>query len=182
MRYDKAFDIHLYVGYNSEGYKIILIIKRGFTMRIGFGCDHAAIDLKNELLAYMESKGYECVDYGTDYDENGEIIKCDYPAKGEEVGRAVVAGDVDYGVLMCGTGIGISIAANKVPGVIAAVCSEPYSAKLTKQHNNANIIAFGARVVGVELAKMILDEFFAAEFEGGRHQRRVDMIREIENR
>ena len=182
MRYDKAFDIHLYVGYNSEGYKIMLIIKRGFTMRIGFGCDHAAIDLKNELLAYMESKGYECVDYGTNYDENGEIIKCDYPAKGEEVGRAVVAGDVDYGVLMCGTGIGISIAANKVPGVIAAVCSEPYSAKLTKQHNNANIIAFGARVVGVELAKMILDEFFAAEFEGGRHQRRVDMIREIENR
>ena len=182
MRYDKAYDIHLYVGYNSEGYKIILIIKRGFTMRIGFGCDHAAIDLKNELLAYMESKGYECVDYGTNYDENGEIIKCDYPAKGEEVGRAVVAGDVDYGVLMCGTGIGISIAANKVPGVIAAVCSEPYSAKLTKQHNNANIIAFGARVVGVELAKMILDEFFAAEFEGGRHQRRVDMIREIENR
>lgn len=182
MRYDKAFDIHLYVGYNSEGYKIILIIKRGFTMRIGFGCDHAAIDLKNELLAYMESKGYECVDYGTNYDENGEIIKCDYPAKGEEVVRAVVAGDVDYGVLMCGTGIGISIAANKVPGVIAAVCSEPYSAKLTKQHNNANIIAFGARVVGVELAKMILDEFFAAEFEGGRHQRRVDMIREIENR
>lgn len=182
MRYDKAFDIHLYVGYNSEGYKIILIIKRGFTMRIGFGCDHAAIDLKNELLAYMESKGYECVDYGTNYDENGEIIKCDYPAKGEEVGRAVVAGDVDYGVLMCGTGIGISLAANKVPGVIAAVCSEPYSAKLTKQHNNANIIAFGARVVGVELAKMILDEFFAAEFEGGRHQRRVDMIREIENR
>lgn len=182
MRYDKAFDIHLYVGYNSEGYKIILIIKRGFTMRIGFGCDHAAIDLKNELLAYMELKGYECVDYGTNYDENGEIIKCDYPAKGEEVGRAVVAGDVDYGVLMCGTGIGISIAANKVPGVIAAVCSEPYSAKLTKQHNNANIIAFGARVVGVELAKMILDEFFAAEFEGGRHQRRVDMIREIENR
>ena len=182
MRYDKAFDIHLDVGYNNEGYKIILIIKRGFTMRIGFGCDHAAIDLKNELLAYMESKGYECVDYGTNYDENGDIIKCDYPAKGEEVGRAVVAGDVDYGVLMCGTGIGISIAANKVPGVIAAVCSEPYSAKLTKQHNNANIIAFGARVVGVELAKMILDEFFAAEFEGGRHQRRVDMIREIENR
>ena len=182
MRYDKAFDIHLYVGYNSEGYKIILIIKRGFTMRIGFGCDHAAIDLKNELLAYMESKGYECVDYGTNYDENGEIIKCDYPAKGEEVGRAVVAGDVDYGVLMCGTGIGISIAANKVPGVIAAVCSEPYSAKLTKHQNNANIIAFGAIVVGVELSKMILDEFFAAEFEGGRHQRRVDMIREIENR
>ena len=116
------------------------------------------------------------------YDENGEIIKCDYPAKGEEVGRAVVNGDVDYGVLMCGTGIGISIAANKVPGVIAAVCSEPYSAKLTKQHNNANIIAFGARVVGSELAKMITEAWLDAEFEGGRHERRVQMLMDIENR
>lgn len=151
-------------------------------MKIGFGCDHAAIDLKDELIQYMTEKGYDCVDYGTNYDEDGEIIKCDYPVKGEEVGRAVVSKEVDYGVLICGTGIGISISANKVPGVIAAVCSEPYSARLTKQHNNANIIAFGARVVGVELAKMILDEFFGAEFEGGRHQRRVDMIREIEKR
>ena len=149
-------------------------------MKIGFGCDHAVIDLKNELIEYMTEKGYECVDYGTGYDENGEIIKCDYPNKGREVGEAVVRKDVDYGVLMCGTGIGISVAANKVPGVIAAVCSEPYSAKLTKQHNNANVIAFGARVVGVELAKMILDEFFGAEFEGGRHQARVDMIHGIE--
>ena len=149
-------------------------------MKIGFGCDHTAIDLKNELIEYMTEKGYECVDYGTGYDENGEIIKCDYPNKGREVGEAVVRKDVDYGVLMCGTGIGISVAANKVPGVIAAVCSEPYSAKLTKQHNNANVIAFGARVVGVELAKMILDEFFGAEFEGGRHQARVDMIHGIE--
>ena len=149
-------------------------------MKIGFGCDHAAIDLKNELIEYMTEKGYECVDYGTGYDENGEIIKCDYPNKGREVCEAVVRKDVDYGVLMCGTGIGISVAANKVPGVIAAVCSEPYSAKLTKQHNNANVIAFGARVVGVELAKMILDEFFGAEFEGGRHQARVDMIHGIE--
>ena len=149
-------------------------------MKIGFGCDHAAIDLKNELIEYMTEKGYECVDYGTGYDENGEIIKCDNPNKGREVGEAVVRKDEDYGVLMCGTGIGISVAGNKVPGVIAAVCSEPYSAKLTKQHNNANVIAFGARVVGVELAKMILDEFFGAEFEGGRHQARVDMIHGIE--
>lgn len=151
-------------------------------MKIGFGCDHAAIDLKNEMISYLTEKGYECIDYGTGYDENGEIIKCDYPAKGEQVGRAVASGEVDYGVLMCGTGIGISIAANKVPGVIAAVCSEPYSARLTRQHNNANIIAFGARVVGTELAKMILDEFLNAEFEGGRHQRRVDMITDIESR
>lgn len=149
-------------------------------MRVGFGCDHAAIDLKNELVAYMTEKGYECVDYGTDYDENGEIIKCDYPQKGRQVGEAVAGGEVDYGVLVCGTGIGISISANKVPGVRAAVCSEPYSARLTRQHNDANIIAFGARVVGSELAKMILDEFFSAEFEGGRHKTRVDMITDIE--
>ena len=148
-------------------------------MKIGFGCDHAAIDLKNELIEYMTEKGYECVDYGTNYDENGEIIKCDYPAKGEEVGRAVVSKEVDYGVLMCGTGIGISIAANKVPGVIAAVCSEPYSAKLTKQHNNANIIAFGARIVGSEMAKAIVDAWLDAKYIGsGRHERRVNMIEE----
>ena len=149
-------------------------------MKIGFGCDHAAIDLKNELVEYMTEKGYECVDYGTDYDDNGEIIKCDYPRKGQEVGEALVAGEIEYGVLMCGTGIGISMAANKVPGVRAAVCSEPYSAKLTKMHNDSNIIAFGARVVGSELAKMILDEFFGAEFEGGRHKTRVDMIADVE--
>ncbi len=151
-------------------------------MKIGFGCDHAAIDLKNEMIDYMVQKGYECIDYGTNYDETGEIIKCDYPDKGRQVGEAVVSGEVDYGVIICGTGIGISMAANKVPGVRAAVCSEPYSARLTKQHNNANIIAFGARVVGSELAKMILDEFFNAEFEGGRHQRRVDMISDIEKK
>ena len=149
-------------------------------MKVGFGCDHAAIDLKDELIQYMTEKGFDCIDYGTGYDKSGEIMKCDYPQKGREVGEAVVSGQVDYGVLMCGTGIGISMAANKVPGVRAAVCSEPYSARLTKQHNNANIIAFGARVVGSELAKMILDEFFRAEFEGGRHQRRVEMITNIE--
>ena len=149
-------------------------------MKVGFGCDHAAIDLKNELIKYMEGKGYQCVDYGTNYDEAGEIIKCVYPLKGKEVGEAVATGKVDYGVLICGTGIGISLSANKVPGVRAAVCSEPYSARLTKQHNDANIIAFGARVVGSELAKMILDEFFNAEFEGGRHETRVNLITEIE--
>ncbi|WP_302626694.1 ribose 5-phosphate isomerase B [uncultured Eubacterium sp.] len=151
-------------------------------MKIGFGCDHAAIELKNELIGYMTEKGYECIDYGTNFDENGQIIKCDYPLKGQEVGEAVVSKEVDYGVLICGTGIGISLSANKVPGVRAAVCSEPYSARLTKQHNDANIIAFGARVVGSELAKMILDEFFGAEFEGGRHAGRVDLISDIEKK
>ncbi len=150
-------------------------------MKIGFGCDHAGVDLKNNLVKYMKNLGYECVDYGTNYDENGEIIKCDYPKKGREVGEAVVRGDVDYAVLICGTGIGISMSANKVPGVRAAVCSEPYSAKMSRMHNDANIIAMGARVVGVELAKMILDAFFGAEFEGGRHKARIDMIKEIED-
>ena len=93
----------------------------------------------------------------------------------------VANGEVDGGVLICGTGVGISLAANKVKGVRCCVCSEPYSAKLSKQHNNTNIIAFGARVIGVELAKMIVDEWLNAEFEGGRHQRRVDMIMEIQD-
>ena len=91
-------------------------------------------------------------------------------------------GEIDKGVLVCGTGIGISLAANKVPGIRAAVCSEPYSARLTVQHNNANIIAMGARVVGSELAKMIVDAFFEAEFEGGRHGMRVEMISDIEKK
>ena len=96
--------------------------------------------------------------------------------------NAVVSGEVDCGVLICGTGVGISLAANKVNGIRACVCSEPYSAKLSKQHNNSNIIAFGARVIGVETAKMIVDEWLNAEYEGGRHQVRIDMIKEIEEK
>lgn len=147
-------------------------------MKVAFGCDHAAIDLKNELLAYLTEKGYECIDYGAQ-DPN---VKVDYPVSGLQVAEAIVRGEADKGVLICGTGIGISLAANKVPGIRAAVCSEPYSAKMTVQHNNANIIAMGARVVGNELAKMIVDAFFEAEFEGGRHERRVNMITEIEQK
>jgi ribose-5-phosphate isomerase B len=98
------------------------------------------------------------------------------------VGEAIIRGEIDKGVLICGTGIGISISANKIPGIRAAVCSEPYSARMTVLHNNANIIAMGARVVGEDLAKMIVDEFFSAEFEGGRHERRVNIIAEIERK
>ena len=146
-------------------------------MKVGFGCDHVAIDLKNILMEHIKDKyGYECVDFGA-YDPN---VKVDYPIPGQAVGEAIAAGEIDKGVLICGTGIGISLAANKVPGIRAAVCSEPYSAKLTVEHNNANIIAMGARVVGPELAKMIVDNFFDAKFEGGRHQRRVDLISAIE--
>ena len=128
------------------------------------------------LMEHMQEKGYECVDYGTDSYDRGD----DYPVPGRAVAEAIKRGEVDKGVLICGTGVGISLAANKVPGIRACVCSEPYTARLTVQHNNANIVAFGARVVGSELAKMTVDEFFAAEFEGGRHQRRIDMITQVE--
>ena len=146
-------------------------------MKIGIGNDHAAVDMKNEISEYLKEKGYEVVNYGTDSNES-----CDYPVYGEKVGEAVAHGDVDLGILICGTGVGISLAANKVKGVRAVVCSEPYSAKLSRQHNNTNILAFGARVIGIELAKMIIDEWLSAEFVGGRHQTRVDMITAIENK
>lgn len=146
-------------------------------MKIGIGNDHAALEMKNQVMEYLEEKGYEVINYGTNTPES-----CNYPEFGEKVGRAVVSGEVDCGILICGTGVGISLAANKVKGVRAVVCSEPYSAKLSKQHNNTNVLAFGARVVGIELAKMIIDEWLGAEFEGGRHQTRVDMIMAIENK
>ena len=146
-------------------------------MKIVMGNDHSAVEMKKEIKAYVEGKGFQVIDFGTDSTES-----CDYPIYGEKVGRAVVSGEADLGILICGTGVGISLAANKVKGVRACVCSEPFSAKLSRQHNNTNILAFGARVVGVELAKMIVDEWLGAKFEGGRHQRRVDQIMEIENR
>ena len=110
----------------------------------------------------------------------GIVYATGYPISGYKVGKMVASGEVDGGVLICGTGVGISLAANKVKGVRACVCSEPYSARLSKQHNNSNIIAFGARVIGVEMAKMIVDEWVNAKYEGGRHQVRVDMLAEIE--
>jgi len=146
-------------------------------MRLGIGNDHAAYDMKLEIKAYLEGKGHEVVDFGTHSTDS-----CNYPEYGEAVGRAVASGEVDGGVLICGTGIGISISANKVKGVRAAVCSEPVSAALTKRHNNANVIAFGARIVGIEMAKAIVDAWLDAEYEGGRHQTRIDMMMEIENR
>ena len=144
-------------------------------MKIGIGNDHAAIEMKNDIKAYLEGKGYEVVDYGTN-----SHASFDYPISGSKVGKAAAGVEVDCGICICGTGVGISLAANKVHGVRAACVSEPYSARLTKMHNNANIICFGARVVGIEVAKMIVDEWLNAEYEGGRHQRRVDMITEIE--
>jgi len=144
-------------------------------MKIGIGADHTGIELKSIIIDHLQAKGYEVIDYGP---AQGESV--DYPIYGEKVARAVVAGECQLAVLICGTGIGISLAANKVHGIRAAVCSEPYSARLTRMHNDANIIAFGSRVVGPEMAKMIVDEFLGVEFEGGRHQRRVDMITAVE--
>lgn len=144
-------------------------------MKIAIGNDHTAVALKKHIKEYLENKGYELCDVGTNSTE-----RTDYPIYGEAVAKKVASGECDFGVLICGTGIGISLAANKVCGIRAAVCSEPYSARLTRQHNNANIIAFGARVVGEAMAEMIVDEFFAAEYEGGRHQKRIDMIDAIE--
>lgn len=146
-------------------------------MRIGIGNDHSAVEMKREVMKFLQDLGYEVINYGTDSTES-----CDYPVYGEKVGQAVASKEVDLGILICGTGVGISLAANKVKGIRAVVCSEPYSARLSRQHNNTNILALGARVVGIELAKMIIEEWLNAEFEGGRHQRRVDMIMEIENK
>ncbi len=145
-------------------------------MKLAIGNDHVAVEMKKEIKAYLEAKGIEVLDVGTDSTE-----RFNYPISGYKVAKLVAEGQVDGGVLICGTGVGISLAANKVKGIRACVCSEPYSAKLSKQHNNSNIIAFGARVIGVETAKMIVDEWLNAEYEGGRHQVRIDMIAEIEN-
>lgn len=143
-------------------------------MKLVIGNDHAAVELKNEIKAYLEGKGHEVINIGTDTHDS-----CNYPEYGEKAGRMVAAGEVDGGVLICGTGVGISIAANKVKGVRAAVCSEPVTARLVKEHNNANIIAFGARIVGSEMAKAIVDAWLDAEYIGsGRHERRVNMIEE----
>ena len=145
--------------------------------KLAIGNDHTAVEMKKELKAYLEGKGYEVINVGTDSTESFP-----YPVSGYKVAKMVASGQADGGILICGTGVGISLAANKVKGIRCCVCSEPYSAKLSKQHNNSNIIAFGARVIGVEMAKMIVDEWLNAEFMGGRHQTRVDMIMEIEEK
>ena len=146
-------------------------------MKVGFGSDHAGIELKLFLMKHLEERGYECVDYGNyDPNERGD----NYPEPGRKVAEAIRAGEAERGVLVCGTGLGISLAANKVPGIRACVCSEPYTASMSVRHNNCQIVSMGARVVGRELAAMIVDTFFSSTFEGGRHAMRVDMISQIE--
>lgn len=143
-------------------------------MKISIGNDHVAVEMKREITEYLQSLGHEVVNYGTDSSD-----RCDYPVYGEKVARAVAGGEAERGILICGTGVGISLAANRVRGIRAVVCSEPYSAALSRQHNNTNILAFGARVIGIELAKLIVKSWLDAEFEGGRHENRVRMLDEI---
>lgn len=139
--------------------------------QIAIGCDHIGFELKTHIIEHLQSKGYGIKDFGTH-----STGRTDYPFFARAVADAVTKGECEKGILVCGTGVGISIAANKVKGVRAVVCSEPYSALLSRQHNDTNILALGARVVGRDLALMITDIWLGGKFEGGRHQRRVDMI------
>lgn len=138
---------------------------------IALGSDHAAFEYKELVKAYLLEKGHEVEDFGT-----YSLDRVDYPVIGEAVARSVADGRYEKGIILCGTGIGISISANKVPGIRCVVCSEPYSARLSRQHNDTNVLALGARVVGIELGKMIIDIWLETPFEGGRHQKRVDML------
>jgi len=144
---------------------------------IAIGCDHGGFALKQEIMKYLDEQGLSYKDYGTYSDES-----CDYPIYGEAVARAVAGGECDRGILICGTGIGISIAANKVKGIRAALCGDCFSAEMTRRHNDANILALGGRVLGSGLALKIVETFLNTPFEGGRHARRVDLITQLENR
>ena len=142
---------------------------------IALASDHAGLPLKKEIMALLDEMKLEYRDYGTD-----STASCDYAVFGQRAAKAVASGECERGILCCGTGIGISLAANKVKGIRCAVCSECFSAKMSRQHNDANMLAMGARVVGGELARMMVQIWLTTDFEGGRHQRRVDQIMAIE--
>lgn len=144
-------------------------------MKIAIGSDHAAYDLRQVVIDHLESKGIEVQDAGTHSQDSTH-----YPVYAQIVANQVTAGTVDFGILICGTGVGIGISANKVPGVRCAIVSDTYSARMSRAHNNANILAFGARVVGPGLACDLVDSFLSTQFEGSRHQTRVDLIHKIE--
>lgn len=147
-------------------------------MKVGFGCDHASVGLKHILMEHVRNKGYECVDYGT----TDPKVPVDYPEFGLKVAEAIKSKEVEKGILICGSGIGISLAANKVPGIRAAACSEPCTAKLAVAHSDINIVSMGVCIVGPEIAKAIVDAFFDAQFEGGSYTKRVNMIGDIEKK
>lgn len=143
---------------------------------IAIACDHSALEMKKEIEALLDSRGLSYRDFGTNSTES-----CHYPIFGARAAHAVADGECELGIVICGTGIGMSLAANKVHGIRCALCGDPYSAKMTRAHNNANMLALGARVIGPELAKMIVETFLDTPFEGGRHQTRIDMIAAIED-
>ena len=147
-------------------------------MKVGFGCDHASVGLKHILMEHVRNKGYECIDYGT----TDPKVPVDYPEFGVKVAEAIKSKEVEKGILICGSGIGISLAANKVPGIRAAACSEPCTAKLAVEHSDINIVSMGVCIVGPEIAKAIVDAFFDAQFEGGSYTKRVNMIGDIEKK
>ena len=146
-------------------------------MRTAMGSDHAGVALKNKLIPLLEELNIEWEDYGTK-----DEISVDYPDFGEKVSEAVSSGRIERGILICGTGIGMSIVANKFPGVRAALCCEDYSAKMSRLHNDANILVLPGRVIDAETAKSIIKIWFTTDFEGGRHQKRLDKITAIEGR
>ena len=145
------------------------------SVRVALGADHGGYELKEAISKHLKDQGLEVHDFGTYSTES-----VDYPKYGCAVGYAITKGEADLGILICGTGQGISMAANKIPGIRSAVCSETFSARMVREHNNANILAMGARVIGVGLALDIVDIFLKTEFSGGRHANRVDLICDIE--
>lgn len=144
-------------------------------MKIAIGSDHAGFDLKELIKQHLSEKGFEVLDLGTHTKES-----VDYPVFGEKVAETVQKKEADFGIVICGTGIGISISANKVKGIRAALCTNEYMARMARKHNDANVLALGARVLGTDLALSIVDTFLSTEFEGGRHERRVHLIEKIE--
>ena len=142
---------------------------------IAIASDHGGYALKEHIKAYLTSKGITCLDVGCNSPES-----CDYPIFGKAVGEAVASGQCEKGIVICTTGIGISISANKVKGVRAALCADSFTAEMTRRHNDSNVLALGAGVVGVNLADRIVDVFLSTEFEGGRHERRVNLMMDIE--
>ncbi len=141
---------------------------------IAIASDHAGPDYKKRLIEYLTEKGYTCLNMGTDTE-----YSVDYPIYADKVCKKILSGEAELGILICGTGIGMSIAANKHKGIRAGLCGDPESASLTRQHNNANILCMGARIISFEKAVEITDAFLEAEFLGGRHQRRVDMLENL---
>ncbi len=144
--------------------------------KITIGCDHAACEMKQQIIEHLNARGIECIDVGT-YSSDS----CNYPDYAHALCKNIQDGVTELGILICGTGIGMSMAANKHRGIRAAVCSDTFSARLTREHNNANVLCFGARVVGIGLARDLVDNFIDADFEdGGNHRKRIDMITAIE--